>query len=54
MLSSVWNEITTEFVLVLITGGKKKEALDWSIEEYPQLFWRSVVPSPSVILTKSN
>ena len=48
----VWKKISTLLLLVVMIGGMKYQEEDGS--EYPQLLSIKVVPSPSVILTKSH
>ena len=50
---SVKKKISTLFVLDVMDGGRKYPELDGSVEENPHLLSIKVVPSPSVILTKS-
>ena len=50
-LASVWKNISTVLVLVVMVDGWKYPGLDGSNEEEPQLLSIKVVPSPSVILT---
>ena len=53
-LPSVWKNISTLLLLVIMIGGRKYSDQDGSCEEKPQLLFIKVVPSPSVILTKSH
>ena len=48
---SVWKNISTVLVFVVMVGGWKYKESDGSLEEKPQLLSIKVVPSPSVILT---
>ena len=48
---SVWKNISTVLVLVVMVDDWKYPGLDESNEEEPQLLSIKVVPSPSVILT---
>ena len=52
VLCSVWKKISTLLVLLAMIGGRKYKGED-GFEEFPQLLSIKVVPSPSVILTKS-
>ena len=51
-IPSVWKKISTLLLLVFMIGGEKCKEADGS--ESPQLLSIKVVPSPSVILTKSH
>ena len=53
-LASVWKNISTVLVFVVMVGGWKYKESDGSLEEKPQLLSIKVVPSPSVIFTWSQ
>ena len=52
-LPFMWKKIITVLLLVVMVCGWKYSLCDRGFEEEPQLFSIKIVPSPSVILTKS-